>query len=162
MLSWLLDEQSLTQRLIDSCDATFSVQVIKQRWVLPTNSERRLLKLPLRQKVLLREVVLLCGKQAVVFARSLIPLATLRGEHRRLGCLQSKPLGQYLFSKHYLKRSQFQCAQLNKNMPFYDFLAQHYALNEPVWGRRSLFQLKTKQLLVSEYFLPRIRDLKYV
>lgn len=161
MLSWLLDEQSLTRRLIDGCDANFSVQVIKQRWVLPNNSERQLLELPPRQKVLLREVILHCGNKPVVFARSLIPICTLRGEHRRLGRLKTKPLGQYLFSKYYLKRSQFQCARLSNAMPFYQFLHQNFGLDQDIWGRRSLFQLKKKKLLVSEYFLPDIRDLKH-
>lgn len=161
-LHWLLDEKSLTKRIKKNCVTQFRVKVIKQRWVLPDQSERLLLKLPIRQKVLLRQVVLFCGTSPVVFAHSLIPLATLRGEHRRLACLQTKPLGQYLFSKHYLKRSQFECAKLSVAMPFYHFLQKHYAINQTVWGRRSLFLLKNKQLLVSEYFLPQIRDLKHV
>ena len=154
-----MDEQSLTKRLIQSCSEQFSVQVLNQSWVKPTRAEQKMLSVREGQNVLLRQVILYCGKQPMVFAHSLIPLKTLRGEHRRLGCLKNKPLGKYLFSKPYLKRSSLQWSLISPSNSLYHVIAQNNVITGNVWGRRSLFHLKQKKLLVSEYFLPAIQTL---
>lgn len=154
MMSWLMDESSLTERLIASSSEPFSVKVLKQKWVKPSRSERLLLSLGARKKVLLRQVALYCGDKPVVFANSLIPVATLKGEHKRLACLKNQSLGKYLFSKTYLRRSTLQWSSITQSSPLYPMIAEQYALPDRVWGRRSLFHLKTKKLLVCEYFLP--------
>lgn len=159
MMGWLMDEQSLTERLINSCAQRFSVKVLNQSWVKTSCSEQKLLSIRQRQKVLLRQVILYCGSQPVVFAHSLIPLKTLRGEHRRLGCLKNKPLGKYLFSKPYLKRKSLQWSLIKPSSSLYHVIAKHNEVIGDVWGRRSLFHLKQKKLLVSEYFLPAIQSL---
>jgi len=159
MMGWLMDEQSLTERLITSCSAPFSVKVLKQCWIVPARSEQKLLSIAPRHMVLLRQVILYCGEQPVVFAHSLIPLKTLKGRHRRLGCLNTKPLGKYLFSKPYLKRSALQWSLIKQSSLMHDLIAESNQLQGDVWGRRSLFHLKQKKLLVSEYFLPAIKTL---
>jgi len=159
MMAWLMDEQSLTERLINACSQRFSVKVLNQSWVKPTSAERQLLSIRQGQKVLLRQVILYCGNTPVVFAHSLIPLKTLHGEHRRLGCLKNKPLGKYLFSKPYLKRSSLQWSLIKPSNSLYHVIADSNELKGDVWGRRSLFHLKQKKLLVSEYFLPAIQTL---
>jgi len=159
MMEWLMDEQSLTKRLIQSCAEQFSVQVLNQSWVKPTRAEQKLLTVHAGQKVLLRQVILYCGKQPMVFAHSLIPLKTLRGKHRRLGCLKNKPLGKYLFAKPYLRRTSLQWSLISPSNALYHVIAKNNAITGNVWGRRSLFHLKQKKLLVSEYFLPAIQTL---
>lgn len=159
MMGWLMDEKSLTERLINACSQKISVKVLNQGWIKPTHSEKKLLAIRQHEKVLLRQVIIYCGKSPVVFAHSLIPLKTLRGEHRRLGCLNNKPLGKYLFAKPYLKRSSLQWSLIKQNSGLYQVIAKHNKLDGDIWGRRSLFHLKQKRLLVSEYFLPAIQSL---
>lgn len=160
MMPWLMDEKSLTERLINACHQEFTVSVLNQTWVKPSLSERKLLSTRQGEKVLLRQVILKCGSSPVVFAHSLIPLKTLKGEHKRLGCLKNKPLGKYLFSKSYLKRSSLQWSLINPSSNLYKIIAKNNQLQGDIWGRRSLFHLKHKKLLVSEFFLPAIQSLK--
>jgi chorismate--pyruvate lyase len=69
---------------VNRCGNAFSVRVLSQRWSKPQIEEARLLAIAPQQKVLLRQVQLLCGQTVLVYARSIIPLDTLRGKHRRL------------------------------------------------------------------------------
>lgn len=156
MMSWLMDEKSLTERLIKGCSKQFRVEVLSQRWVKPTQAEMQLLSLSSRQKVMLRQVILFCGDNPVVFAHSLIPYKTLKGKHRRLAYLKNKPLGKYLFSNVGLKRSSLQWSRILPNSKLYNLVATSGELTGSIWGRRSLFHLGDKKLLVSEYFLPNL------
>ena len=58
MRGWLLDRGSLTQRLIKLSGGNFRVKVLKQNISTPALSETRALKIPLRQKALIRQVFL--------------------------------------------------------------------------------------------------------
>ena len=116
-----------------------------------------MLQIPARQIVLLRQVQLLDRQQVLVYARSLIPLATLQGPHRRLRYLGDKPLGAYLFAHPRLQRDQLQLAAIERNNPLFDIALLHSEQNcQRIWGRRSLFRLDHQSLLVSEYFLPHL------
>lgn len=119
--------------------------------------EARLLNIPPRQRVLMRQVQLLCGGYVYVYARSLIPLKTLTGKHRRLGYLGEKPLGAYLFANPTLQRSHQQIARITRKDALFDIACAGSRLEcDQIWGRRSLFKIDQKPLLVSEYFLPDI------
>ena len=159
IMAWLVDEKSLTKRLISACSEQFSVKVLNQSWVKPSVSEQKLLSVRKGERVLLRQVILYCGESPVIFAHSLIPIDTLRGKHRRLGSLNNKPLGKYLFSKPYLKRSSLQWSLIKPNNALYHIIAENNSIHGNIWGRRSLFHLKQKKLLVSEYFLPAIHTI---
>ena len=153
--SWLCDQDSLTKRLVDLCGDDFAVRVLSQQWIRPGVDEARLLQIPPRQIVLLRQVQLLGGTRVLVYARSLIPLATLDGPHRRLRHLGNRPLGAYLFAHPRLQREQLQLAAITRNNPlFATALSGQQADCDCIWGRRSKFTLDHKSLLVSEYFLP--------
>ncbi|MFN2309969.1 MAG: chorismate lyase [Gammaproteobacteria bacterium] len=146
---WLLDTDSLTQRL-QLCGATFSVQRRSQAWRLPTLSERYALSLPQRQTALIREVVLMANGQPVVFARSVFPHATLTGELRWLRHLQNRSLGSILFRNPWLQRSPFEIARLAGDTPL---LPDDLHQQAPAWGRRSVFLINRRPLLVGEIFL---------
>jgi len=152
-LAWLSDEGSLTARLKQRCTDGFSVRVLDEAWVRPDPSEARLLGTPVNQKALLRQVHLLCGERLCVYARSVIPLTTLQGRHRRLQHLGDKPLGEYLFAQPHLKRERIEWSRLTPESALY-----RRALPEggdaAIWGRRSLFRIDRKPLLVAEFFLP--------
>ena len=157
MLSWLRDQGSLTQRLVNLCGDRFSVRLLSQQWVRPTRDEARLLKIPARQIVLLRQVQLLCEQQVLVYARSVIPLSTLQGPTRRLKHLGSKPLGGYLFANPRLQRQQQQLLAVTGNNPLFTTALSGSSQDcSNIWSRRSLFTLGGKSLLVSEFFLPEL------
>jgi chorismate--pyruvate lyase len=154
-ISWLNDQGSLTKRLMDSCLGQFSVRVLSQQWIRPEVEEAKLLGVPHRQKALLRQVQLLCGDTVCVYARSIIPLSTLKGKHQRLKRLGDKPLGGYLFAQPNLKRSDQHIASILEKDPLFQIaLPQSDQPHEQLWGRRSLFTMDNKSLLVSEFFLP--------
>ncbi len=127
------------------------------KWVKPERSEAQLLKIPLSQKVLLREVYLKCADNLCVYARSVIPLCTLQGEHRRLKYLGNKPLGEYLFASPNLHRETIEWSKLSANSALLQSLAQHLIeTDSQIWGRRSLFKIDKNPLIVSEFFLPHL------
>lgn len=146
----LLDEGSLTRQLIESSHGNFAVQRLSQSWQVPLPSERALLGLGSRRTALIREVALLCHDQAWVFARSVLPLATLEGDYRHLRQLQNASLGALIFREPGLGRSPFEIARLKGSS---HYIHPHYRQQEYAWARRSRFTLQHKPLLVSEVFL---------
>lgn len=148
---WLLDESSLTSRLLKASKNNFRVVCLKQSWQTPLPSEQRLLGLKARQLAVIREVLLICHDQPWVFARSIIPAATLTGPLRRLHYLKNESLGAFLFSTPSMKRASFQVAKMTGDS---NYLAEEIHQSQDLWGRRSKFMLYDKPLIVSEIFLP--------
>jgi chorismate--pyruvate lyase len=149
---WLTDNGSLTERLVASGHGDFAVQRLYQGWAVPLPSERSLLNLPDRQLALVREVALLLGGEAVVFARSIVPIASLTGSLAHLRRLQNRSLGAILFRHPNMRRGQFELALMPGSSPY---LPGHLQQSEPAWGRRSRFDIAGKQVMVSEVFLCR-------
>lgn len=147
---WLLDDGSLTSRLITASAGRFAVQRLYQGWQVPLPSERRLLGLPARELALVREVILFNGEDAVVYARSIFPLSCLTGSLGHLRGLHNKPLGAILFKHPGMHRSPFELSELAGDS---DYLPKALHQNDPAWGRRSRFNIAGKSLLVSEVFL---------
>jgi len=147
---WLTDDGSLTERLIASGQGEFSVRRLYQGWEVPMPSERKLLALSSRQLALVREVSLLLGDEAVVFARSVFPLASLSGSLAHLRHLRNKSLGAILFKHPCMHRSPFELALMRGNS---DYLPPGLQQSAPAWGRRSRFEIEGKKLMVSEVFL---------
>ncbi len=152
----MTDNGSLTRRLKKLCPGQFSVQVLDTQWVKPEKSEMKLLSIPAAQRALLREVYLKCGDTVLVYARSVIPLSTLSGKHRRLRYLGNRALGEYLFSIPGLRRATIQWTRTAQLPP--STIQQTASQNKSCWGRRSLFMLEQDALLVSEFFLPALLD----
>ena len=147
---WLLDDSSLTNRLIELNRGRFSVQRLLQGWQTPLPSESRLLAVPPRQRALVREVSLKLDEQTVVFARSVFPISSLQGELAHLRYLQNKSLGSILFGHPDMRRSPFELAHIPGDS---DYLPPHLQQDSPAWGRRSRFILGGRSLMVSEIFL---------
>jgi chorismate--pyruvate lyase len=157
VVEWLRDRGSLTARLKRACGGGFRVRVMHQGWGRPLYSERALLKMRNGEAAIVREVELLCGEIPWVFARTLIPATSLRGPARRLSMLGSKPLGEVLFADPRTQRERMEIARLQPRHPL--FQAATCSLEqkpEDIWGRRTLFELAGKPLLVNEIFLPDI------
>ena len=147
---WLLDDGSLTARLISLNEGKFSVERLSHAWITPLPSERRLLDIAQRQRALVREVVLRLDAQDVVFARSVFPCSSLTGSLLHLRRLHNKSLGAYLFSQSGMQRSPFEICLLDGH---HGYLPAGLRQEQPAWARRSRFELNAKSLLVSEVFL---------
>lgn len=148
---WLGDSGSLTARLIAQSEGDFNVRVVRQVIGRPTPNERQVLGMKQPALALIREVILLGRGEPWVFARSILPLASLTGSLRHLRKQNNRPLGAFLFSQPQLQRSAIAVARIRRD---HSYVPRDLAANQPLWGRRSVFSLQQRQLLVSEVFLP--------
>ncbi len=160
ILSWLIDRGSLTSRLQEKSNGAFRVHVLSQSYHSPHTHERRVLKLESGRWCFIRQVHLLCNHIPVVYARTVIPIASLTGPELRLTQLGTKSLGGLLFSKQNMIRDELQIACITRHQGLYREAVDKTGLTpENIWGRRSAFYLNRKKLLVSEIFLPTILNL---
>ncbi len=153
LLSWLLESGSLTAKLKAHC-RHFRVAVLGQK-VEPCHPKEANEAILAGEPVLVREVLLYCDEKPQVFARSLLPLSMLTGEEQRLAHLGEEPLGQVIFNDPSLVRKHIEVSSFNEQSPVVQ-LCQTLKLprQQVLWGRRSLFYLHNKPLLVAEVFLP--------
>lgn len=152
---WLQDTGSLTARLKGRCKISFRVRLLSQGWGRPLYSESRLLAMGNREIALVREVELVCDGVPWVFARTLIPATSLAGPARRLARLGERPLGEVLFSHRQMERGSTEMSRLTPRHPLFAEATGRLELPvAAVWGRRTLFYLGGKPLLVNEVFLP--------
>lgn len=155
---WLLDPNSLTARLKSHCHQ-FRVELLGQRVEVCQENEAVAL-ISHGEKVLVREVLLYCDDKPQVFARSLLPLSSLTGTERALANLGTQSLGQVLFNNPSLERQAIEVAEFDatstvvkmaKELTLFD---ESNASKNSLWGRRSIFVLEGKPLMVAEVFLP--------
>ncbi|HET8711984.1 MAG TPA: chorismate lyase [Spongiibacteraceae bacterium] len=145
---WLLAEGSLTQHLVAASAGTFRVERVMQEWQRPTLSEARLLQIDPSQYALIREVILWGRGQPWVYARSVIPARSLRGDLRRLRKLRNSSLGALLFSYPQLQREPFELAAIDARA-----LPVPLRADSTLWARRSRFSVDDRTLIVGEIFL---------
>tara|TARA_B110000858_G_scaffold198514_1_gene265996 strand:+ start:10331 stop:10894 length:564 start_codon:yes stop_codon:yes gene_type:complete len=141
---WLFDSSSLTKLLIQKSGGDFRVEVRGEEWLLLPNPAVRSCFGPLAadHRFWSRKVVLIGDNTPWVLAHTLIPEFSLAGPLKRVLELNEKPLGEYLFSHPELIRGGIDITPIAEN----------------AWGRRSLFYLFEKPILVAEFFLPAILD----
>ncbi|SEF81845.1 chorismate lyase [Oceanospirillum linum] len=146
-LDWLTDASSLTRRLRQVSQQHFHVQLLQQKLLKPALNECRLLGMATQEYALVRQVVLHGLNQPWVFARTVIPLPTLRQGNRHLMLLGNRSLGSVLFKNTHTQRTSQEITPYHA-----DFCAPF------VWGRRSTFEIRQAPLLVTELFLEPFRQ----
>ncbi len=100
----------------------------------------------------IREITMGTSDKDWLFARTVIPLSTLRGRSSRLRKMGKTPLGKILFGSLNAKR-----VQMHLDLVFADEVGLDNGdipLDFPLWQRTSLFELATGPLLITEIFLP--------
>lgn len=152
--AWLLDPGSLTARLIRHSGGQFRVQLLQHGRGRATADERALLGLRWREAVIIREVLLLCHGIPWVYARSVLPVRTLRGPHRYLRTFGARSLGAHLFGHARCLRDPFQVTRVPARCLPAAVTGDDGTL---LWGRRSRFYLDGEPLSVAEIFLPAFR-----
>jgi chorismate--pyruvate lyase len=153
MAAWLFDATSLTKRLRQAGAGDFRVKLLAQQFERPLFSERRALGLGDRAIALVRQVHLCCAGDIKVYARSVMPLSLLHGSSRGLARLGGRPLGELLFRDKSMRRSPMQIARIDTDDLFHRWGVPETVIGQ-VWGRRSVFRLSGRPLLVNEIFLP--------
>ena len=148
---WLIDNGSLTRKLVTLSKDQFEVEVLRQEVATPDAAEANALKITQKTPVMIREVVLKGRGRPWVFARSILPMTTMTGRLAGLRTLSNQPLGELLFQDPSMTREPLEAACLPARI--LSVPAALAAGDEPLWARRSVFFLDQKPLLVSEVFL---------
>ena len=151
---WLLDKGSLTARLQALCGNDLSLEIVSQCWQIPLPSERVLLSLRGKQSAFVREVIISGAHIPWVYARSVLPENTLSGDLKRLSELGERPLGAWLFEQPSLTRGRMEVAEIKAR---YLLNLRQELASDSMWGRRSMFYVQGKEMLVSEVFLPNFK-----
>ena len=150
---WLLDKGSLTAQL-KSHSQQFRVELLGQQQMACTLADANDY-IKVGEPVLVREVLLYCNEVAQVFARSLLPLSSLTGAGQQLANLGTKPLGQVLFNSPSVVRQSIELACFSSDSTVASLARQlKQTSNKNLWGRRSIFMVDDKPIMVAEVFLP--------
>lgn len=160
LLSWLLTEGSMTERMRRQSVGELQVKIIKQSWQHASWEESQHLGIAMRSQVLSREVVLYGGVTPWMYARSLFPHQLFQGKDRWLQrALNQQPIGEVLYRHPKMYRDDFQFAKVErhhwgcKNTESYTGISLDH-----LWARRSRFYLHHSPLLLTEFFLPMIGE----
>lgn len=157
---WLTDSGSLTRRL-RARSVEFRVRPVATGLTRPNPDELAVLGLADGARAYVREVQLICDGVPVVFAHSVVPIASLRGGWNGVTRLGTRPLGDALFNNPKIRRRPLEYCRVLPRHPLFRSLQRELAFDTPfLWARRSLFCLMGRPLLVTEVFLPTIRSLR--
>ena len=151
----LLNRGSLTAR-VRELFGSVSVELLRHQNATPELEERHATGISDGRLGLIRDIYLQAGGERRIFAHTVIPLSTLRGEGRQFGRLGRKPLGAALFANPNMHRGPLQVTQLSARHALYHQALQSVdARPDCIFGRRSQFFLPNgRSLLVAEFFLP--------
>lgn len=156
--SWIYEPGSITQRLRSYYGDAVKVKILYNDRQLPFLSERRLLGLNPGRYALTREVLLHADGKPLILARTLIPEKTIKAARRNLAHLGSRPLGEVIFSYPKLERHEMEFAQVGQAL-WTPFAAGEAHIDRPIWGRRTVYAIRKRLMLVNEFFLPEILDI---
>lgn len=149
--SWLCEPGSLTARCQRHC-RQFRVQLLQQGRQQPLTGQREWLPV--------REVLLECDGQPVIFAHSVLSTARSGRLGRWFARLGSRSLGSLLFHHPAFRRGPIEFCRIAAGHPLHRRLCQVLGQNLPAcWARRSRHFLGAGSVLVIEVFLPAITRL---
>ena len=153
---WLINSGSLTLRLQQRYP-NFMVKPVLLAYAKPLLDEAKPLHISSRKTALIREVLLMDNKKAVVFAHSVLPRLSLRGRWLSLSGLGNKPLGATLFANPQVQRTQLVYKKLAPHHALYQKAVKHLT-DKPayLWARRSVFSLNYASIMVTEVFMPQL------
>ena len=157
-LALLTEEGSLTELIGLLMGRTPVLHCLFQGMTLASPEENRLLGLSPKQLSHIREISMGSDSQDWMFARTVIPTATLTGEATGLSQLGNVPIGQLLFGDLKAKRKNMDLSRIEaKDIVFAQELGRK-RFNIPekfsLWRRQSVFEIASGSLLINEIFLP--------
>ena len=156
--SWTYEPGSLTQRLRDCYGDAIGVKILLQQWTAPFLTERKLMGLPENKYSLIREVLLHADGKPLILARTIIPSGTIKVAKSNLSHLGSRPLGEVIFSYPKLERIEMGVALIGTSTWTKHAQAEGH-ISQSIWGRRTVYAIAQRQMLVSEFFLPGVLEI---
>lgn len=149
MYGWLfVNQDSLTQRLIELSANQFSVSPLSEGWQPLRADECAALNVAEGSQGWVREVYLRGHAQPWVFARSVAVRNALEASGMSLEQLGSNSLGELLFSDRAFARGPLHACHYPAA-----WLPEDVRSDE-LWARRSCFSRDSLNVLVAEVFLP--------
>lgn len=156
---WLTYPGSLTRRIVQRAGA-MRVEIVGERLRFPNEDEYLALGRAFRELAFVREVVLHSLGKPVVLAHSVASRRDLDGAWRELRGLGTRPLAMMLFNDPRVRRHPFEFARVDRRHPLWKRASQLCGRELPtLWARRSLFMRRGRPLLVTEVFMPALREL---
>ena len=152
IFEWLVDEGSLTSKLVELSGNQFELELQSQERRLILPEEKSILELSEIDTVIDRKVFLKGRDIPWIFAHSLIPLSSATGNLKVLKNLNNRSLGEFLFKNSSIERRSLEVAHMAAKS--FGIEAKDIECEEKLWGRRSIFSQGRRSLLVSEIFLP--------
>jgi chorismate--pyruvate lyase len=136
------------------------VELVDQRLRFPHEDEYDALGQTHRRFAFVREVVLHAAGRPVVLAHSIALRRDLDGAWRGLRGLGTRPLAAMLFVDPLVRRGPFEYARVDRRHPLWQRARQLFGRELPaLWARRSRFTRQERPLMVTEVFLPALREL---
>ena len=136
------------------------VEIVGERLRFPNEDEYLALGRAFRELAFVREVVLHSLGKPVVLAHSVASRRDLDGAWRELRGLGTRPLAMMLFNDPRVRRHPFEFARVDRRHPLWKRASQLCGRELPtLWARRSLFMRRGRPLLVTEVFMPALREL---
>ena len=137
ILSWLNESGSITSRIKSFSnfklkllrDGPGEVDIIDDDLIISNYKENNI-----------REVILLSDEEPLIYAKSIIPLETIRLGLGILGNLKENPLGDILFSNPEIKKKYMLFAKFESNKRIF-------------YGRKGIYTVKGYPFSVCEIFL---------
>ena len=137
ILSWLNEPGSITSRIKSFSnfrlkllkDGPGEVDIIEDDLIVSNYEENNI-----------REVILFSDEEPLIYAKSIIPLETIRLGLGILGNLKENPLGDILFSNPEIKKKYMLYAKFQSN-------------KEIFYGRKGIYTVKGYPFSVCEIFL---------
>ena len=137
ILSWLNEGGSITSRIRSFSnfklkllkDGPGEVDIIEDDLIISNYEENNI-----------REVILLSNEEPLIYAKSIIPLETIKLGLNILGNLKENPLGDILFSNPEIKKK-------------YMLFARFQSKEEIFYGRKGIYKVKGYPFSVCEIFL---------
>ena len=137
ILSWLNEPRSITSRIKSFSD--FKLKLLRDGpgEVDPIDDD---LIISNYEENNIREVVLYSDEEPLIYAKSIIPLETIRLGLGLLGNLKENPLGDILFSNPEIKKKYMLFAKFGSNKKIF-------------YGRKGIYTVKGYPFSVCEIFL---------
>jgi len=145
----LLETLSLTQKFKQKCP-DLTVEVLSEISESPLAYEREQLGLKINEQAWVRCILLKCGQQNKLYARTVIPKLNSGNPWYALKKLGTKPLGEVLFNLKNIQRSSFKISKQNYTWPH---LSKHKPDSKMAMARYSQFLQQNQPLLLTEVFL---------
>ena len=154
LLSWLVHEQSLTQKL-QSVAGDARLEVCDQRWEIANAWDQRVLNLD-ASTVMHRDITMWAFDSSCWYARTILPDATYQANSTLFDQLKHEPLGHLIFNGTEITRSSLVHYSITPSSEEYTWLSASLHQDAPIlWLRLSEFKVEGQHsFFLVEILLP--------